>query len=144
MTRRRVPLLWPAVVAAAIVGIVIGATLTAGSPSSTRPRPFTASLDPGTTISGPAPDFRLTDQFGQPVSLHAFRGRVVILAFNDSQCTIICPLTTTAMVDAKRLLGPAGTQLALLGLDANPQAISIKDVRAYTEVHGMTHTAGGS
>ena len=49
----------------------------------------------------------------------------------------VCPLTTTAMVDAKRLLGAAGARVALLGVDANPNATSIRDVRAYSEVHGM-------
>ncbi len=65
-------------------------------------------LDPGTTLSGVAPGFTLTDQFGQPVSLSSYRGEVVILAFNDSECTTVCPLTTAAMVDAKALLGAAG------------------------------------
>ena len=64
----------------------------------------------------------------------------MILAFNDSQCTTVCPLTTTAMVNAKRMLGPAGAQVSLLGIDANPDAISIKDVRDYSEVHGMTQS----
>jgi thiol-disulfide isomerase/thioredoxin len=62
---------------------------------------------------------------------------VVILAFNDSECTTICPLTTTAMVDAKRMLGAAGSKVQLLGIDANPSATSIRDVRAYSELHGM-------
>lgn len=74
MTRRRMLLLWPAVAVAAIVGIGIGAALTAGPRSSTPSTPFTPSLDPGTPISGSAPDFTLTDQFGQTASLHAFRG----------------------------------------------------------------------
>ncbi len=94
-------------------------------------------LDPGTPVSGAAPDFTLTDQFGRQVSLHSFLGRVVILAFNDSECTTICPLTTTAMVEAKQLLGAAGSNVELLGIDANPDATSIKDVRSYSEVHGM-------
>jgi cytochrome c biogenesis protein CcmG/thiol:disulfide interchange protein DsbE len=62
----------------------------------------------------------------------------VLLAFNDAECTTICPLTTTAMVDARRMLGPAGRQVALLGVDANPTARSVKDVRSYSELHGMT------
>jgi cytochrome oxidase Cu insertion factor (SCO1/SenC/PrrC family)/thiol-disulfide isomerase/thioredoxin len=96
-------------------------------------------LDPGEQLSGPAPDFTLTDQFDRPVSLHSFRGKVVLLAFNDSECTTICPLTTTAMVDAKRMLGKAGSQVALLGIDANPSATAIKNVRAYSEAHAMVH-----
>ena len=115
-------------------------TARSGTGLARHRRPLSrSSLDPGTALSGRAPDFTLTDQFGAPVSLHSFRGKVVILAFNDSECTTICPLTTTAMVDAKRLLGAAGSHVQLLGIDANPTATSIKDVRAYSEVHGMMH-----
>ena len=96
-------------------------------------------LDPGTPVSGVAPDFTLSDQFGQQVSLHSFRGKVVILAFNDSECTTVCPLTTTAMLDAKAMLGKAGSRVQLLGVDANPAAISLEDVWSYSELHGMLH-----
>jgi len=120
------------ILAAVVVGVLVPGTRT-----SPRAPDFALSLDPGTALSGPAPDFTLTDQFGASVSLHSFRGRVVILAFNDSECTTVCPLTTTAMVDARRLLGSAGSHVQLLGIDANPTAISVKDVRAYSEVHDM-------
>jgi cytochrome oxidase Cu insertion factor (SCO1/SenC/PrrC family)/thiol-disulfide isomerase/thioredoxin len=130
---------WLAVGLAA-AGVLVLATIGLVSRQSGSPASALASnpdLDPGTRLGGPAPDFTLTDQFGRPVSLHSFRGRVVILAFNDSECTTICPLTTTAMVDAKRLLGAAGSQVQLLGIDANPSAVAVKDVRAYSESHGM-------
>jgi cytochrome oxidase Cu insertion factor (SCO1/SenC/PrrC family)/thiol-disulfide isomerase/thioredoxin len=100
----------------------------------------TPTLDPGTPLHGTAPDFTLTDQFGARASLRSFRGHVVILAFNDSECTTVCPLTTSAMVEAKRMLGPAGGKVALVGIDANPDAISVADVRSYSELHGMTRT----
>jgi cytochrome c biogenesis protein CcmG/thiol:disulfide interchange protein DsbE len=64
---------------------------------------------------------------------------VVILAFNDSECTTICPLTTTAMLDAKAMLGTAGSHVQLLGVDANPKATAIEDVLSYSQVHGMLH-----
>jgi cytochrome oxidase Cu insertion factor (SCO1/SenC/PrrC family)/thiol-disulfide isomerase/thioredoxin len=97
-------------------------------------------LDPGTPVSGVAPDFSLSDQFGKSASLHSFRGKVVILAFNDSECTTLCPLTTTAMLDAKAMLGKAGSQVQLLGVDADPAAISLEDVWSYSELHGMLHS----
>ena len=97
-------------------------------------------LDPGSSLGGvPAPDFRLANQFGQPMSLRQFRGKVVILAFTDSQCTNICPLTTASMVTARELLGKAGSQVQLLGLDANPRATSVPDVMAYSQEHGMVN-----
>jgi cytochrome oxidase Cu insertion factor (SCO1/SenC/PrrC family) len=97
-------------------------------------------LDPGTPLdSRPAPDFRLVNQFGQPMSLSQFRGKVVILAFTDSRCTTICPLTTASMVAARELLGPASDQVQLLGVDANPQASGVADVLAYSRAHGMVN-----
>ena len=74
------------------------------------------------------------------MSLHSFHGKVVILAFNDSECTTVCPLTTTAMLDAKAMLGKAGSQVQLLGVDADPAAISLEDVWSYSELHGMLHS----
>jgi cytochrome oxidase Cu insertion factor (SCO1/SenC/PrrC family) len=96
-------------------------------------------LDPGTSLSTVAPDFTLTDQFGQPVSLSSYRGKVVILAFNDSECTTVCPLTTTALVDAKAMLGSVASQVQLVGIEANPKATSIDDVLSYSQVHGMLY-----
>jgi cytochrome oxidase Cu insertion factor (SCO1/SenC/PrrC family)/thiol-disulfide isomerase/thioredoxin len=141
-TARRIPIaLWIGLCVVALAAILVGGVaLTSNGPRSAgdtlQSNPY---LDPGTGLSGPAPDFRLTDQFGRPVSLRSFHGKVVILAFNDSQCTTICPLTTSAMVDAKAMLGPAGSRVQLLGIDANPTATQLKDVRSYSELHGMVH-----
>src|SRR5207248_6170392 len=128
-------LIWLAVVAAVIGVVSIGALVTGGSGSKPSSLAGNRYLDPGTPLSGPAPAFTLTDQFGRPVSLRAYRGRVVILDFNDSRCTTICPLTTQAMVRAKQLLGPAAANVALLGIDANPKATAVSDVRTYSESH---------
>ena len=98
-----------------------------------------ANLDSGAPLSGDAPGFTLTDQFGQPVSLSAYRGKAVVLAFNDSECTTICPLTTAALVEAKAMLGKAGSQVQLLGVDANPKATSVEDVLSYSQLHGMIY-----
>jgi cytochrome oxidase Cu insertion factor (SCO1/SenC/PrrC family)/thiol-disulfide isomerase/thioredoxin len=139
---RRALVLGGLVGAAAVAIVVSAVAFTRQSPSSPTQDAALASnptLDPGTPIHGAAPDFTLTDQFGRAVSLSAFRGKVVILAFNDPQCTTICPLTTTAMVKAKGLLGPAGAQVELLGVGANPDATETRWVRAYSEAHGMMH-----
>jgi cytochrome oxidase Cu insertion factor (SCO1/SenC/PrrC family)/thiol-disulfide isomerase/thioredoxin len=127
-------------VAAFAVIVVAGAALTAPGPRlATATLSSNPYLDPGTRLTGVAPDFTLTDQFAKPVSLRSFHGKVVILAFNDSECTTICPLTTTAMVHAKAMLGAAAGSVQLLGIDANPTATSIADVRQYSELHGMVH-----
>jgi len=140
MTKRaRSTILWLVAVAALVAIVSVGEIATAPSPAAGGALAGNPSLDPGTPLSHAAPDFTLTDQFGRRVSLHSFVGRVVILAFNDSECTTVCPLTTTAMVDAKRLLGAAGAHIQLLGIDANPNATAINDVRAYSRAHGMLY-----
>jgi cytochrome oxidase Cu insertion factor (SCO1/SenC/PrrC family) len=98
------------------------------------------NLDLGSSLgSQPAPDITLVNQFGQPMSLSQFRGKVVMLSFEDSECTTVCPLTTASMLEAKQLLGAAGNQVQLLGVDANPTATSVADVLAYSRVHGMVN-----
>jgi len=98
------------------------------------------NLDLGTSLGGiQAPDFRLLNQFGQPMSLSQFRGKVVLLSFEDSECTTVCPLTAQSMLDAKQMLGAAGSQVQLLGVDANPDATSVADVLAYSRAHGMVN-----
>ncbi|MGH7665768.1 MAG: SCO family protein [Candidatus Dormibacteria bacterium] len=84
-----------------------------------------------------APNFTLTDQWGKQISLSQFRGRVVLLAFVDPECTTICPLTTEALVQAVRQLGPAASRVRILGIAANPIQHSVADVRAYSKAHGL-------
>ncbi len=100
------------------------------------------NVDPGTSLpDAKAPAFTLTDQFGARVSLSQFRGKVVVLAFVDSRCTTICPLTTVSMTEAVRMLGPAAAKhVQLLGIDANPDATAVSDVRAYSVAHQMPHS----
>jgi cytochrome oxidase Cu insertion factor (SCO1/SenC/PrrC family) len=109
-------------------------------PAQARAAAQNPDLDPGTSLGGTvAPDIKLVNQFGQQMSLSQFRGKVVILAFVDSECTTICPLTTVSMVQARELLGAAGEQVQLLGVDANPSATSVSDVMAYTQAHSMVN-----
>jgi cytochrome oxidase Cu insertion factor (SCO1/SenC/PrrC family) len=131
-----------ALVAGVGIGTAIAATRPSGTPTTdVLPTPAcrNPALDPGTRLSAVAPLFTLTDQFGKRVSLSAYRGKVVVLSFNDPQCTTICPLTTTALLRAKTLLGPAASDVQLLGVGANPEATQVKWVRAYSRAHRMMH-----
>ena len=109
-------------------------------PGGSRAAAANPALDAGSSLGGqPAPDIRLENQFGQRMALSQFRGKAVILAFVDSECTTVCPLTTVSMVEAKQLLGAAGSHVQLLGVDANPQATSVPDVLAYSRAHAMVN-----
>jgi cytochrome oxidase Cu insertion factor (SCO1/SenC/PrrC family) len=124
------------------IGTAVAATRSSSPPTAPvaeTPRMPNPNLDPGARLSAVAPGFTLTDQFGKRVSLRSLRGKVVVLSFNDPECTTICPLTTTALLHARELLGPAASQVALLGVGANPDATEVKWVRAYSRDHGMLH-----
>jgi cytochrome oxidase Cu insertion factor (SCO1/SenC/PrrC family) len=142
MSRR---LYWIVLGTALFVGVGVGVAISVVHSSSAPAEPAgtqaiaNPQLDPGTPVSEVAPGFTLTDQFGKRVSLSSFRGKVVVLAFNDPECTTICPLTTTALLRAKELLGPRASHVELLGVGANPVATQVKWVRAYSKTHGMLH-----
>jgi cytochrome oxidase Cu insertion factor (SCO1/SenC/PrrC family) len=148
-TRRASRLAGAAVAAAlAVAGCSSSGSQASGSQGSAPSQANSANaaalenpnLDLGTSLGNkPAPDFKLVNQFGQPMSLSQFRGKVVLLGFEDSECTTVCPLTTQSMVLAKELLGKAGNSVQLLGVDANPDAIQVANVRNYSQVHNMTN-----
>jgi cytochrome oxidase Cu insertion factor (SCO1/SenC/PrrC family) len=129
------------------LGVSIGALIAIAHSTGTNSTPQLAvtpvdanpRLDPGSALNSVAPAFTLTDQFGKRVSLSSFRGKVVVLSFNDPECTTICPLTTTALLHAKELLGPAASRVQLLGIGANPEATEVKWVHDYSKVHRMLH-----
>ena len=111
-----------------------------GGPGADAAAAGNGNVDLGGPLGGrPAPDFTLVNQFGQPMSLSQFRGKVVLLSFDDAVCTTVCPLTTQEMLQAKRLLGAAGDKVQLLGVDANPDATSAADVMAYSRAHAMVN-----
>ena len=86
MTPRRA-LVSPALAGLALAGLLAGC---ASSPSSGSPAASgqaaaamsNPNLDTGTSLGGvAAPDIRLTNQFGQPMSLSQLHGKVVMLSF---------------------------------------------------------------
>src|SRR5579875_1638050 len=122
MSRRRLPLIAACVLLAAVVAVAVVLVVAPRGGGVARVGVLASNpyLDSGTSVGDrAAPDFTLRDQFGRRTSLSQYRGKVVLLGFEDAKCTTICPLTTTAMLDAKRMLGAAGSQVVLLGVDAN-------------------------
>ncbi len=138
-----------AVAAGTVLGSLALAACGGGSPgggssSAKSPTSNAAAANPdvdlGTGLGGkPEPDIQLRNQFGQPMLLSQFRGKVVLLGFVDSECTTVCPLTTLAMLEAKQMLGAAGNQVQLLGINANPDAIAQSDVLGYSKAHDMVN-----
>lgn len=87
----------------------------------------------GTTLQGAASDFALTDHNGERVALSDFAGQVVVLAFLDSQCKEVCPLTAVHLRTAYNTLGDDAESVVFLGVNVNGDANDVVDVAATTE-----------
>ena len=84
-----------------------------------------------------APNFTLTDQNGQTLSLSSFRGHPVVLEFMDPHCTDICPIVSQEFVDAYHDLGKAGRNVVFLAVNVNRYALTVKDVATFSSAHGL-------
>ena len=116
---------WRWLVAALAVGAAAGAALgvvhaRGGSAPTAPPSSANASWASGTR---PAPDFRLTDARGAPISLRRFRGRTVIVTFIDPACTTLCPLEAKVLEQAVARTAPS-TRPAIVAVSVNPWAQS--------------------
>ncbi len=124
MRPRRIGLRTAALIIASAlaVGIVAGVVILllqpggdSDSPDSAAGLHGQATWNPG---ERPAPDFRLQDQSGRPVSLASLQGRSVVLLFLSSQCRLACAREARTLRIALALLPPsARPTLVIVSLD---------------------------
>lgn len=89
-----------------------------------------------------AADFHLTDQNGRAVSLSQFRGKAVVLSFNDDQCTDVCTLLAQDIVRADQYLGPAGrSHVVFLSVNVNPFYPQVRYVKQWSDQHDLGSVA---
>jgi protein SCO1/2 len=92
----------------------------------------------GTDLGGtPAPDFRLSDQFGKPISLSQMKGEPVILTFMYTHCTTICPLTAEKLHAVMQGLGPNAQHVGVVAISTDPKGDTTASALAFSKVHGM-------
>ena len=89
-----------------------------------------------------APEFTLVDQHGTSASLSDFRGRAVVLTFLDSTCVDVCPFTALILRNAAKQLAAASSRTAFLGVNVNPLAYKVEDVRLWTEQNHLEEIPG--
>ena len=120
-----------------IVGVIAGAGLLTAACAG----PFAPDSFKGTVLNGNnvAPDFRLTDQFGEPASLADFRGRVVLLTFLYTGCPDVCPVAANHLREAREALSSdeGGGDAAIVVVSVDPEGDSVEAALAYSERWGM-------
>lgn len=92
----------------------------------------------GTDLGGtPAPDFRLSDQFGAPISLSQFRGKPVVLTFMYTHCKDVCPLTAEKLHAVMESLGGDAPRVTMLAVSLDPKGDTTAAVLDFSKVHRM-------
>ncbi|MDP6459662.1 MAG: SCO family protein [Candidatus Hydrothermarchaeota archaeon] len=90
------------------------------------------------TPAKPAPDFTLTNQFGEEVSLSDFRGKVVVMSFLYTNCPTVCPIITSKFISAAEELGDsAGRDVVFVAVTVDPERDTTDKIRRYSEEKGM-------
>src|ERR1700674_5075471 len=111
-------ILWGVVLLLAAVAVVLYVALRSSGPSTTA---VPVSAAPAATWAAGelrAPNFRLSDQNGAPVSLAAFHGRPVIVTFIDPLCRDFCPLEAQHLNDVANAFPPA-SKPAIVAVSVN-------------------------
>ncbi|HEX6211819.1 MAG TPA: SCO family protein [Methylomirabilota bacterium] len=70
-----------------------------------------------TRVNDRAPALALTDQAGRQVSLDAFRGRAVLVAFAYAHCDTVCPVIVSDVLAARRELREDPPAVLVVTLD---------------------------
>jgi protein SCO1/2 len=84
-------------------------------------------------VGAPVPDFTLTDQDGQPLSLSSLRGQVVAIDFIYTRCPQpdVCPRLSANFARLQRRFGSA---LKLLSITIDPQYDRPEVLRGYAKI----------
>jgi protein SCO1/2 len=86
---------------------------------------------------GPAPDFTLTNQDGEPFSLRDTRGQVTVVTFIFTSCGDTCPLLTAKLVGIQRKLGADAPKVAFVAITVDP----LNDTPAVLKQYAQAHSA---
>lgn len=127
---------WPTAGLAGLVPLLVGGlAISAGL----LPVAFGGSTLVGTDLGAvPAPDFRLSDERGEPVSLAGLRGEVVVLTFLYTSCPDTCPLVATKLGQVHRQLGEQASEVAFLAVTVDPERDTPARARQFLEAHGLS------
>ncbi len=81
-----------------------------------------AAQRPASLLHRPAPEFVRTDLQNQPIDLHAYRGRVVLLTFWATWCAP-CQVEMPRFVAWQQEYGPQGLQIIAISMDDDTQPV---------------------
>ena len=94
---------------------------------------FGCNREPKLTKFYPVPDFSLTDQSGQTVSLNDLKGKVWVADFIFTNCGSTCPFMTEKM---RKLMDELPADIHIVSFTVDPARDTPKALAAYAAEHG--------
>lgn len=123
-------------IVAMIQALVLALGLLVG-PAPARAHKESHAQDQRLPALGAAPNFALTSQDGNEISLESLRGKVIAVAFIFTRCPDVCPLLTAKMVIVQDALGPTfGTKVAFVSITVDPEHDTPEVLKAYAKRFG--------
>ena len=99
------------------------------------------TLDAIPSLAMPAPDFTLTDQDGESLSLDDLSGKAVVVSFIFTHCPGPCPILAGILRDAQQLLPEAvRARTHFVSVTLDPARDSPEVLRAYAGHRGIDTT----
>lgn len=103
--------------------------------------PMGASAAPAPTLkagvfepAAPAPAFALRGSDGSAdLGPSRFKGKVLVMSFGFTNCAAVCPTTLATLAEARRALGPAGSQVQVMFVTVDPERDDPKTMKAYVQ-----------
>ncbi len=121
-----------AVIAVSALGAIVLAAPDEDPPDPDGPRRFEGATLPAGV---PAPDFSLTDQDGERITMRSLRGSPVIVTFLYTTCEDTCP---TQAQQVKGALTELGEDVPALAVAVDPPRDSPERARAFLSEQRMT------
>ena len=88
-----------------------------------------------------APDFRLTDHFGNSASLAGYNeGRVVVLTFLYTYCPDICPIVAHHVKNVYDLLADDAGDVSIVVVSVDPERDTVERAREYSDAWEMAES----
>lgn len=115
----------------------LAATVLAARPRDDEPETTGPTSEFAGSIMPPgvrAPDFRLRDESGRPISMRSFRGRPVAVAFLYTTCKEACPAQAQTI---KGALDQLGRDLPAIAIAVDPPRDTRRSARAFLKKQRM-------
>ena len=85
----------------------------------------------GSSYDMKAPDFTLTDQDGEKVTLGDFKGKAVFMFFGYTHCPDICPVTLSTLNTVTNELGSDKDKVQVLFVTVDPERDTQAELKKY-------------